>query len=160
MDKFTYLGSTLSRNVVIDGEVNARLAKASIAFGRLYKNVWNRRGITDKTKIKVNRAIVLTTLLYGCETWTGYQRHARKLNHHHTTCLRKILNIKWQDNIPDTEVLSRAGLPSIFTILMQSQLRWASHVATEATAIWRATARKAFTRLSQKELKGHFKDLS
>ena len=25
------------------------------------------------------RAIVLTTLLYGCETWTVYQRHARKL---------------------------------------------------------------------------------
>ena len=68
--KFTYLGSTLSRNVVIDDEVNVRLAKASAAFGRLYKNVWNRRGITTVTKIKVYRAIVLTTLLYGCETWT------------------------------------------------------------------------------------------
>ena len=101
--KFTYLGSTLSRNVVIDDEVNARLAKASAAFGRLYKNVWNRRGITTVTKIKVYRAIVLTTLLYGCETWTVYRRHARKLNHFHTTCLRKLLGIKWQDRIPDTE---------------------------------------------------------
>lgn len=36
MDKFTYLGITLSRNVVIDDEVNARLAKASVAFGRLF----------------------------------------------------------------------------------------------------------------------------
>lgn len=52
--KFTYLGSTLSRYVVIDGEVNARLAKASVAFGRLYKNVWDRRGITTKTKIKAD----------------------------------------------------------------------------------------------------------
>ena len=101
--KFTYLGSTLSRNVVIDDEVNARLAKASAAFGRLYKNVWNRRGITTVTKIKVYRAIVLTTLLYGCETWTVYRRHARKLNHFHTTCLRKLLGIKLQDRIPNTE---------------------------------------------------------
>ena len=41
VDKFTYLGSTLSRNVVIDDEVDARLAKAKSAFGRLSKNVWN-----------------------------------------------------------------------------------------------------------------------
>ena len=128
VDRFTYLGSTLSRRVVIDDEVNARLSKASIAFGRLHKNVWNRRGIALDTKIKVYRAIVLTTLLYGCETWTVYQRHARKLNHFHTTRLRRLLGIKWQDRIPDTEVLTRANLPSINTILMQSQLRWAGHV--------------------------------
>ena len=129
VDKFTYLGSTLSRNVVIDDEVNARLAKASAAFGRLHKNVWNRRRITTEAKIKVYRAVVLTTLLYGCETWTVYQRHVRKLNHFHTTCLRKRLGIKWHDKIPDTEVLTRADLPSIYTILMQSQLRCAGHVA-------------------------------
>ena len=35
VDKFTYLGSTLSRAVHIDDEVNARIAKASAAFGRL-----------------------------------------------------------------------------------------------------------------------------
>ena len=117
VDKFTYLGSTLSRNVVIDDEADARLAKANSAFGRLSKNVWNRRGITLETKIKVYRAAVLTTLLYGSETWTVYQRHAGKLNHFHTTHLRKLLGIKWQDKIPDTEVLARAGLPSIHTLL-------------------------------------------
>ena len=35
VDKFTYFGSTLSRVVHIDDEVNARIAKASAAFGRL-----------------------------------------------------------------------------------------------------------------------------
>ena len=35
VDKFTYLGSTLSRVVHIDDEVNARIAKDSAAFGRL-----------------------------------------------------------------------------------------------------------------------------
>ena len=128
VDKFTYLGSTLSRQVTIDDEVSARLSKASAAFGRLRKNVWDRQGITRPTKIKVYRAVVLTSLLYACESWTVYQRHARKLNHFHTTCLRKLLGIKWQEKVPDTEVLDRAGLPSIHTMLMQSQLRWAGHV--------------------------------
>ena len=41
VDKFTYLGSTLSRVVHIDEEVNARIAKASAAFGRLRGSVWD-----------------------------------------------------------------------------------------------------------------------
>ena len=129
VNRFTYLGSTLSQNATIDDEVNVRTARASVIFGRLHANVWNRRGISIQTKLKVYRAIVLPTLLYACETWTVYQRHAKKLNHFHTTCLRKLLNIKWQDRIPDTEVLAQADLPSIYTILMQSQLRWTGHVA-------------------------------
>ncbi len=94
VEKFTYLGSTLSKNVVIDDEVNARLAKASAVFGRLTKSVWKRRGITIETKIKVYKAAVPTTLLYGCEMWTVYKHRARKLSHFHTTSLRRIMGIK------------------------------------------------------------------
>ena len=39
VDKFTYLGSTLSRALHIDNDVNAWIAKASVAFGRLLRNV-------------------------------------------------------------------------------------------------------------------------
>ena len=67
-------------------------------------------------------------LLYACETWTVYSRHARKLNHFHTTRLRKVLNIRWQDRVPDTEVLERENLPSVHILLQKSQVRWAGHV--------------------------------
>ena len=40
VDKFIYLGSTLTRAVHIDDEVTARIAKASVAFGRLRAKVW------------------------------------------------------------------------------------------------------------------------
>ena len=129
VSKFTYLGSTLSTAVNIDDEVNSRIAKASSAFGRLKNNVWERRGISLSTKLKVYRAVIITTLLYGSESWTVYSRHARQLNHFHMTCLRRLLRIKWQDKIPDTEVLSRTNLPSIHTLLQKAQLRWAGHVA-------------------------------
>ena len=33
-----------------------------------------------------------------------YQCYARKMNHFHTTSLRKLHGIEWQDKIPDTEV--------------------------------------------------------
>ena len=128
VDKFTDLGSTLSRVVHIDDEVNARIAKASAAFGRHRGSTWDRSGIGLDTKLKVYRSVVLPTLLYACETWTVYQRHAKRLNHFHKSCLRKLLKIKWQDRIPDTEVLKRAEMQSIHTLLKLAQLRWTGHV--------------------------------
>ena len=117
VDKFTYLGSTLSRVVHIDDEVNARIAKASAAFGRLRGSICDRSGIRLDTKLKVYRSVVLPTLLYAFETWTVYQRHAKRLNHFYTSCLRKLLKTKWQDRIPDTEVLIRAGMQSVGIII-------------------------------------------
>ena len=66
VNKFTYLGSALSRVVHIDDEVNARIAKASAAFGRLRGSIWDRSGIRLDTKLKVYRSVVLPTLLYAC----------------------------------------------------------------------------------------------
>ena len=117
-EKFTYLGSTLSRAEHIDDEINCRISKASAAFGRLRSTVWDRRGIRLETEIGVYKAVVMTTLLYACETWTVYTRHAKKkLNHFHMICICRLLNIKWQDRIPDTDVLVRANLTSIYVIL-------------------------------------------
>ena len=60
VDKFTCLGSILSMHVTINDEVTARLAKTSPALGRLWDRVWNKKGITRQTKIKVYRAVALT----------------------------------------------------------------------------------------------------
>ena len=43
-------------------------------------------------------------------------------------CLRRICNIRWQDRVPNTDVLEKCGLTSIEALLMNSQLRWAGHV--------------------------------
>ena len=66
VDKFTYLRSTLSRVMHIDDEVNARIAKDSAAFGRLYGSVLGRSGIRLDTKLNIYKAVVLPTLLYAC----------------------------------------------------------------------------------------------
>ena len=128
VDKFTYLGSTLFRNVFIDDDTDARIAKARTDFGWICKNVWERQGLNLQTKLKVYKAVVMTTLLYACETWTVCCRHARKLNRFHVNCLRRLLHITWQDLIPDTEVLKCAGQQSIRALLKKAQLRWAGHV--------------------------------
>nr|VZH93633.1 unnamed protein product [Spirometra erinaceieuropaei] len=68
VESFPYLGSTLSRNTKIDDEVANRISKASQAFGRLQSTVWNRHGLQLSTKLKMYKAVILPTLLYGAET--------------------------------------------------------------------------------------------
>ena len=79
-----------------------RIAKASAAFGQLRGSVWDRSGNRLGTKLKVYRAAVLPTL-------------------------RNLLGIKWQDMIPDTDVLKRAEMQSVHILLKLAQLRWAGH---------------------------------
>ena len=80
------------------------------------------------SKIKVYRATVLTTLLYGAETWTCYRRHVKMLDAFHMRHLRYLMGIKWQDKITNNEVLQRAKMDGMEAILMRAQLRWVGHV--------------------------------
>jgi len=107
----------------IDDEVSARVAKASAAFGRLMKHLWNDHGIRLSTKIAAYQAIVLTTLLYGCEYCTPYRRQIAKIYQFNRRCLRKIAHIKWQDLIEKTTVLERCQISGIETCLLAAQFR-------------------------------------
>ncbi|VDL91641.1 unnamed protein product [Schistocephalus solidus] len=80
------------------------------------------------TKLKIYKAVVLTIILYGAQTWTVYSIQARRLNHFHHSCLRRILKLRWQDRIPDSEVLERTRILSIRAMMRQVQLRWSGHL--------------------------------
>ena len=78
-----------------------------------YKDVFGIEVDSDDTKLKVYTSVVLPTILYACETGRVYQRHAKRMNCFHTSFLRKLQKITWQDMIPDTEVLKRAGMQRV-----------------------------------------------
>ena len=80
------------------------------------------------TKIPVNRADIIPTLLYGAETWILYQKQIRLLERFHQRFLCSILGIKWQDHVSNKEVLKRASLPTRESILLHVQLHWNGHI--------------------------------
>ena len=105
VDKFSYLGSTLSRAVHIDDEVTARIAKASVAFGKLRANVWKRNGIKLYTKA-----------VWYCQPSCMHVRPGQ-----YTSVMQR-------DKIPDTEVPKKAGMQNMHTVLKLAQLMWTGHV--------------------------------
>ena len=128
VEKFVYLGSTITSSLSLDEELNSRIGKAATTFGKLIGRVWTNNKLTTKTKMLVYQACVLTTLLYGSETWTLYACQEKRLNSFHMRCLRRILGIKWQDKITNTEVLYRTEQTSLYPILRRRRLRWLGHV--------------------------------
>ena len=125
---FTYLGSTVSNSSKIDKELSTRIGKASAAFGKLRNRLWNNRHVSIKVKCQVYRAVILSTLLYGAETWTIYRAQVKKLHAFMMRQLRDIMGIVWQDKITNVEILRRANLPSMADILIEKNLRWLGHV--------------------------------
>ena len=68
----TYLGSIIARDGHIEAELHKRMSKASMLFGRLRERLLNNHNVSISVKGKIYRAIILSTLLYGAETWTVY----------------------------------------------------------------------------------------
>ena len=128
VEDFTYLGSNISSNLSLDTELNMRIGKASAAMACLTKRVCENTRLTIETKTQVYQACVLSTLLYGSESWTLYTRQECRLNMFHLRCLRRIRGISWQDHIPNTEVLGRAGSLSMYALLTKRCLCWLGHV--------------------------------
>ena len=85
--------------------------------------------------IQVCRPVFVPTLLYSADTWVLHQKQIRLPERFYQRCLRSILGIKWEkkttkkQHVSSEEVLNRASLPSIQSILLPMQLRWAGNVA-------------------------------
>ena len=130
-ENFTYLGSNLSFSGDLTNEIQRRINLASSAFGCLSKRVFCNQNLTIHTKIVVYDAVVISTILYilyGCETWVPYRRHIRLLESFHIRRLQLILGLRWWHKVTHSEIRSRAGTPTIESMLLHCQLRWLGHV--------------------------------
>ena len=87
LDKFTYLGSSVSST---EKDIDTRLAKAWTAINSL-SVIW-KSDLTNKMKRSFFQAAVVSILLYRCITWTLTKRMEKKLDGNYTRMLRAILN--------------------------------------------------------------------
>ena len=128
VNQFQYLGSTATDSLSLDTEISKRIGKAATTLAKLTKRVWDNKHLTITIKVKVYRTCVISTLLYGSESWAIYAHQERKLQTFHMRCLRRILCITWQDKVTNTGVLVKADIPSMYTLFRQRHVRWIGHV--------------------------------
>ena len=84
VDNFPYLGSNITNDEEIVSEVSARLGKAA-RYGCLQSVIFDNRSLSVDIKRGVYHALVMSTLLYGSETWSTRMKH---LEGFHNWCIR------------------------------------------------------------------------
>ena len=131
---FIYPRSVISDDATVSKNLDNRFSKANSSFGRLSKRVWQSYSLRLSTKLQVYRAVVVLNLLYSAETWGLYRKQIRLLERFHKRCLRSILGIKWQDHVLNEEVLKRASLPSIQSILLQVSQGWKTYACQKQSS--------------------------
>ena len=68
---------------------------------------------------------------------TLYRYHIKKITRVQICHLRQLLRIKWEDRLPDVELLSRAGTISVEAQITSARLRWTGHIRMPPTRLVR-----------------------
>jgi len=75
-------------------EVKIRAVMAMSSSAKLDK-LWKGQTISFGVKLRLLRSIVISVLLYGCESWTYNEEIVKKINACEFKCYRRLLGISW-----------------------------------------------------------------
>ena len=111
---FKNLGATLTKDGRSTAEIKIRLAIATSSMAKLNK-IWSSKDISFATKTKLYKTLVLSTLLYGCESWTLTADSTKRIQAFENKCYRRMLGISWKDRktneFVQRGIKARAGQP-------------------------------------------------
>ncbi|CAN0330209.1 unnamed protein product, partial [Ascophyllum nodosum] len=68
--EFVYLGGNVNHNAGLSIEVDRRIRNAWCSFRKYTLDLYDRPSAPLELKIRMLRAEVLETILYGCVTWS------------------------------------------------------------------------------------------
>ena len=99
------------------------------------KNLLSSRLLFKNLKIKIYKTIILSLVLYGCETWSLTLREERKLRLLENMMLRRIFGPRRDEVTGEFRRLHNEELndlycsPNIVRMIKSRRMRWAGHVA-------------------------------
>jgi hypothetical protein len=131
--EFRYLGSIIHYSLTSDADVYARIAAAGKAFGALRTCIFRNKRVSESMKGRVYNALVLSILLYGCESWCMTTKLLASLRTFHRQCVRAMCRVTIRStikfHITTTSLLRRVGVQPLHHYYSSRVLRWAGHIA-------------------------------
>jgi len=134
--QFTYFGSILTPGCDPNKEIQQRINLASSAFGWFASRVFFNHDPTVPTKVAVYKAICISFLLYGSESWIPYRWHIRMLEAFQIRCLQSILGIRWWHN--SQHWVHWASIAAETTPLARPRHPYALKPASSSPTVWTA----------------------
>ena len=91
--EIVYLGVRLSENGRMERELERRIGMAATAVGALREPVFGNKELSKEAKLTVYNAVVVPTLVYGCEAWVLKERDKTRLQAMETRVLRVVAGV-------------------------------------------------------------------
>ena len=89
--EFVHLGGAITADRDLSIEITRRLQRAWACFQRYKIEIYDRPGVCLQLKVRLLKAEVVETLIYGCMTWSpnkpDYDRLRRVHHSMHLPCL-------------------------------------------------------------------------
>jgi hypothetical protein len=95
--KFKYLGTILTNQNDIHDEIKSRLNSGNACCYSV-QNLLLSRLISKNLKIKIYKTVILSVVLYGCETWSLTLREEHRPRVFENRVLRKIFGLKRKED--------------------------------------------------------------
>ena len=96
-------------------------------------HIFNSKYLPEELKGEVYKALVLPTLIYGCEAWSLREDLFKRLRSFHNRCARSMCRVNLHHNfrhhITTSSLFRRLNLLDIDSHYHNRLLRWAGHVA-------------------------------
>jgi len=127
VDRFVYLGATVSKEGGGTEDIHNRVVKARGVFLKL-KKIWSSNSISRRTKVRLYKTLVKPVLMYGCETWKMNKSDENKIDVFQSRCLRRIFKICWQERITNKEVLKIAEMENLSEGVQKRRWKFIGHI--------------------------------
>ena len=93
-NELVYLGGGVNHNADLSIEVNRRIRNAWCSFRKYPLELYDRPSASLELKVRMVRAEVLETMLYGCVTWSPRACHYETLRRAHQSFLTRCMLAK------------------------------------------------------------------
>jgi hypothetical protein len=136
--QFRYLGTTVTIQNFIQEEIKKSLYSGNACYHSV-QNLLSSHLLSNSIKIRIYKRIILSVVLYGCETWSLTLREEHRLRVSEDRVLRRIFGLKRHEEtrgcrkLHNEELHSLYPSPSIIRIIKSRRMRWAGHVARIGT---------------------------
>jgi hypothetical protein len=93
VSNFKYLGTTVTNKNLIQGEIKRGLNSSNACYHSV-QNLLSSRLLPKNVKVRIYKTLILSVVLYGCETWSLTVREEHKLRMFENRVLRRIFGPK------------------------------------------------------------------
>ena len=128
VDRYVYLGKTVTQAGDLLPEIKMRIALGWAAFSKV-ANIMKSRKASMNAKRKVHNAYVLPVMVYGSETWTLKKAHMELLSVAQREMERIILGITLRDHKRNTWIRHRTGVNDIIDVIKTGIHGWEGNIA-------------------------------